>query len=1396
MFRLIFYFLIKIIILNKVSSMCEKDKPFLKNGICSETKCTDTEISDETCIIDNDILKTQWITNLITLSPVKYSNIDIFNTTNQDLIIETSPYPGNNKILFYGFKSNGRQYYENQTYHITTTYDRNDAFNTILNFNNKDYIISICGKDGMTELFDIEQNLIVFSKSTKELFGENIYSTRNTLIELLSDESGIKYHVFAYISQDSDNSTYLVIQKLQMSFSNNELKVNLGNSFKQSSSNFQTASCFQAENSIISCLYPYGGYNTIMAIGLNNQFTIVARSVLIRSPTEENIFIKCILFQKNVGVYAYIGPGVTDNTFSLIVWVMKVDTASLINAIPHTTNVVSNNIDQNIDYKSSDLIKINDLRFCVASTSQNNNKIYLTCFYVDKNDTYIYLNEFSINITQLYDFKIFQDIRIQLFNNFIILGINYCNGDSCSSTDDQYYSGLIFLSYPNSTDILYDVVYNFCENDEFIYNNITFDLLDQIKIENNLFGYVLDSIKITKIPDNTIFKITSSLNGDVISENKELNNKTSVIKLEFIGIDYTNSNYILEFVGIADSLKFNDSIKYMDYAEQSNEEIYEEDEANKKYYGRTGYLTIYFKNIKNDNCKNSETTIFFEESNEYAIQYRKENIYKILKVNITKENFEDIEEIEEEINKEEIKEEEIREENIEEEKIEEKEENEEEEIEEEEVKDTVQSSLEDDEDIECTVAQILNNKCKSSDIGDNQINDIYENLKDKVSQWNSSEDNTIIETNNVIFQISSLDDQKNTKLNLSYVDLGECENILKNAYGISSQQSLIILKTDIISNDTNGRYVQYEIYNPNNYEKLDLSLCKNIKIEINIPVTLDSETESAYDNAKNQGYNLFDSEDDFYNELCTPYTSENDTDLTLAYRQNYLYKSLCQDGCVFNEYNQDNDRVSCNCDAQTNSTKTSLSNIEFYSSFLFNSFFNTIKISNFMVMKCYKLFFSFKDLFKNVGKILMFLLYLVYIVLMIICLIKKDKLLLNFMMTILNYKFHIYNPNINLQKKQLDVNNKMSQSIKKSLSKSCKSSRSIKTSRTNKSKNKKGKKKSVNEGKNSIKSKKDYNPPIRKKCEDKKKLKTENHYINANINIISLKPKVRKEKKSNESSRIALNRSTLKVLDKSKVDKKEESSLFNKLAYSKNDQKNNSQKIIEKQKQLNNYEFNYLDYKKAIALDNRTIFTFYWNLLKEKQLILFAFLPENDYNLRYMKVLIFILSFSLYFTVNAFFFVDDTMDKINIYSGKFSILFNLPQIIYSSIITTVLTIILKNLALSMKNILSIKKSKNLKIAREKCKKIKKFLKTKFISFFIIGNILMLFFLYYISCFCSVYKNTQVILIKDTLLSFALSMLYPFGTCMIPGIFRFISLADKNKNRECLYKLSNLIIIFL
>jgi chemotaxis protein histidine kinase CheA len=232
--------------------------------------------------------------------------------------------------------------------------------------------------------------------------------------------------------------------------------------------------------------------------------------------------------------------------------------------------------------------------------------------------------------------------------------------------------------------------------------------------------------------------------------------------------------------------------------------------------------------------------------------------------------------------------------------------------------------------------------------------------------------------------------------------------------------------------------------------------------------------------------------------------------------------------------------------------------------------------------------------------------------------------------------------------------------------------------------------------------------------------------------------------------------------------------------------------LLENAKGLNDEEMNSLYYEEALVIDKRSYFQYYLSLIRKKQLLIFTFYPNNDYNFTALKILLFIVSFSLYFTINGFFFNDDTMNKIYEDNGSYNILTTLPQIFYSSVVSAVINMILKKLSLTESQILEIKKEKDKKKAQDKAKKTKYSLSIKLIIFLVLSIILMLFFWYFISCFCAVYINTQKQLIGDTFLSFGLSMLYPFGLNLLPGLFRIPALRAPKKDKKYKYKISRYI----
>ena len=226
-------------------------------------------------------------------------------------------------------------------------------------------------------------------------------------------------------------------------------------------------------------------------------------------------------------------------------------------------------------------------------------------------------------------------------------------------------------------------------------------------------------------------------------------------------------------------------------------------------------------------------------------------------------------------------------------------------------------------------------------------------------------------------------------------------------------------------------------------------------------------------------------------------------------------------------------------------------------------------------------------------------------------------------------------------------------------------------------------------------------------------------------------------------------------------------------------------KIIKK----TDLELNELSYKQALKFDKRSYCEYYTSLFRMKHLLFFSFWPSFDYNSRIIKIFLFFFNFTVSFIVNALFFNDDTMHKIYEEKGSFDFIYNIPQILYSSLISAFINGLIQTLAVTNSNFISFKQKatkSNVNIKKEETIKV---IKIKLVLFFIISLILLVAFWFYLACFCAVYKNTQIHLIKDTFISFGTSMLYPFGIYLFPGIFRLCALNAKEKDKECMFQFS-------
>ena len=113
-----------------------------------------------------------------------------------------------------------------------------------------------------------------------------------------------------------------------------------------------------------------------------------------------------------------------------------------------------------------------------------------------------------------------------------------------------------------------------------------------------------------------------------------------------------------------------------------------------------------------------------------------------------------------------------------------------------------------------------------------------------------------------------------------------------------------------------------------------MEVCKDIAVGVSVPVNLDDNSKSLCGSLSQSGYNLFDLNDSFYNDICSTYTTENGTDLTLADRKNLIYDSsgnvsMCQDRCSYQYYNLTTKKTKCDCQVQVEEIITDVEKLKF-----------------------------------------------------------------------------------------------------------------------------------------------------------------------------------------------------------------------------------------------------------------------------------------------------------------------------------------------------------------------------------------------------------------------------------------------------------------------------------
>ena len=201
----------------------------------------------------------------------------------------------------------------------------------------------------------------------------------------------------------------------------------------------------------------------------------------------------------------------------------------------------------------NNIIKISDKKLFYAVVSLDKTKLYIISIFNYDQEKLI-KRIYEVPGLLYNNFNFFDTIRINIYNKFLAFCSNgiYMN---------ESFSALIVFSYPNSTETNIELT-DFLQNNEIKINNITIEVKDMCKIENNIFGYISTGIKIISI-NKSSNEYLSFNNGIEISENQILANE-DILKLEIEKTDdiYEQFNYSLQYVCIAKDPEYSDYLNY------------------------------------------------------------------------------------------------------------------------------------------------------------------------------------------------------------------------------------------------------------------------------------------------------------------------------------------------------------------------------------------------------------------------------------------------------------------------------------------------------------------------------------------------------------------------------------------------------------------------------------------------------------------------------------------------------------------------------------------------------------------------------------------------------------------------------------------------------------------
>ena len=300
-----------------ISCQCDIDTPFLllQDDSCTNAdECPPDYIESGKCEISNEIIKTQFFNNMISLkySSANLTHFDIYTTLNGDLLFlgSTHEFGYEDKRVFYVLNRNGRGYFTNQitkeesAIYIYENLLSSKTYGNLFSFvvGNKEYIFNI-SPSGFIEVYDLDSLEIDYLMTNQKL---EFYSYRQHISSCIEVDNNYLLGLMGTYEE----IPYFFIYKFNFS-TNNENSPEITYT-KNPSSNSKIVSCYKTVLKYVVCFF-LSSFNTYEAIVYNKNFDYVTYSDIFSGTINEENFFKCAHYYEEVGIFGYFS---SENKFT------------------------------------------------------------------------------------------------------------------------------------------------------------------------------------------------------------------------------------------------------------------------------------------------------------------------------------------------------------------------------------------------------------------------------------------------------------------------------------------------------------------------------------------------------------------------------------------------------------------------------------------------------------------------------------------------------------------------------------------------------------------------------------------------------------------------------------------------------------------------------------------------------------------------------------------------------------------------------------------------------------------------------------------------------------------------------------------------------------------------